>query len=226
MPINIQQIEQSSFLITWKNEINPNTSREIYHFNKAILKLFPDLIIDSVPAYCSLTLYVNHGIAAQLFIDELLELYENTDFYTKIKSSHWEIPVCYHPSLGLDLISLSRGLNFSVEKIISLHSTPIYTVDFIGFLPGFPYLSGLNKKLHAPRLSSPRVRVKKGSIGIGSNQTGIYPLESPAGWNLIGNTPIDLFDSRKPNPCLLSPMDTLKFIPISLSQYHSICAND
>ncbi len=226
MPINIQQIEQSSFIITWNNEINSNISREIYHFNKAILKLFPDRIIDSVPAYCSLTLYVNHGTKAKIFIGVLLELYENTDFYTEIKSSHWEIPVCYHPSLGLDLISLSKRLNFTVDKIISLHSSPIYTVDFIGFLPGFPYLSGLNKKLQAPRLSSPRVRVKKGSVGIGSNQTGIYPLESPAGWNLIGSTPVDLFDSKKSNPCLLSPMDTLKFTPISLSQYQSICAND
>ena len=221
MPITIQQFGQSSLLISWENSITTKTSREIYHFNKAISNTLTNQIIDSVPAYCSLTIYFKKAVQPKDFIQQLLYLYNNTNFSTEILSHHWKIPVCYHPSLAIDLLSLSNKLNLSINNIIALHSKPIYTVDFIGFLPGFPYLSGLNKQLHAPRLTSPRSEIKKGSVAIGGKQTGIYPVDSPAGWNIIGRTKIELFQSTRLNPCLLSPMDTLEFIPITLSEFNT-----
>ncbi len=222
MPITIQQFGSSGLLISWGNNISSKISREIYHFSKAISNTFTNQFIDSVPTYCSLTLYFKQAIKTKILIDQLLSLYHNTDFSAEIQSNHWNIPVCYHPSLGIDLFALSTKLGLSTNEIIKLHSRPIYTVDFLGFLPGFPYLSGLNTQLHAPRLSSPRTLVKKGSVAIGGKQTGIYPNTSPAGWNIIGRTRFELFNVKDINPCPITPKDTLQFIPITLSEFNSV----
>ena len=226
MPITIQQIGPSCLLISWENKITSKTSREVYHFNRAILKAFKSEIVDSVPAYCSLTLFINHSADLTNFINQLFNIYNTIDFSTEIISRHWNVPVCYHPSLGFDLGLLSSILNLSIDEIILLHCTPLYTVDFIGFLPGFPYLSGLNKILQAPRLSSPRTLVNDGSVAIGGKQTGIYPVSSPAGWNIIGRTRFKLFNVNDNNPCPISPMDTLQFKPITLSEFNTALTND
>jgi inhibitor of KinA len=221
MSITLHQFAQSCLLISWENSINPKTSREIYHFNNAISNTFTNQIIDSVPSYCSLTLYFKGTVKIKSLIHQLLSLYHNTDFSADIQSHHWNIPVCYHPTLGIDLLSLSNILNLSINDIITLHCRPTYTVDFIGFLPGFPYLNGLDTRLHSPRLSSPRDLVQKGSVAIGGKQTGIYPVASPAGWNIIGRTNFELFNAKNIKPCLISPMDTLQFIPITLSEFNN-----
>ncbi len=221
MPITILQFGISGLLISWENIISSKTSRKIYHFNKVILKVFKNEIVDSVPTYCSLTLYFKQSTSLIKLKNQLFNIYHTIDFSTDINSHHWKIPVCYHPSLGIDLVSLSSTLKLSIDEIILLHSTPLYTVDFIGFLPGFPYLSGLDTQLHAPRLSSPRPLVKKGSVAIGGKQTGIYANTSPAGWNIIGRTRFELFNAKDINPCPISPMDTLQFIPITLSEFNT-----
>ncbi len=220
MSITIQQIANSCLIISWGNNINTQISHEIFLMTQAVRSQFANQVIDCVPTYCSLTLYFKNSFNLDSMTKQLLDLYRSLNFSTKIESQHWEIPVCYHTSLGVDLPSLSEKLNLSVDEIIYLHSSPIYTVDFIGFLPGFPYLSGLNKQLHAHRLTSPRSHIKKGSVAIGGKQTGIYPQNSPAGWNIIGRTTIELFNGTRTEPCLLSPMDTLQFIPISIFEFN------
>ncbi len=226
MPITIQKLATSCLIISWENHISTKTSHEVYFMTQAIKSNFINQFVDCVPTYCSLTLYLKSNRNVDSLTIQLLDLYQSLNFSSKIKSQHWEIPVCYHTSLGVDLASLSVTLNLSINEIISLHSSPIYTVDFIGFLPGFPYLSGLNKQLHTHRLTSPRNYIQKGSVAIGGNQTGIYPQDSPAGWNIIGRTNLELFNSARIKPCLLSPMDTLQFVPISLSEFNNYKSHD
>ena len=127
-----------------------------------------------------------------------------------------EIPVRYGGQFGPDLKDLADNLNLSVEDIVEIHSQATYTVYFIGFQPGFPYLGGLSEQLFFPRHAVPRTKVPAGSVGIGGEQTGIYPFESPGGWQLLGQTDTALFDLNQDPPTLLQAGDTLKFIPIDI----------
>ncbi|HLO67907.1 MAG TPA: 5-oxoprolinase subunit PxpB, partial [Holophaga sp.] len=115
---------------------------------------------------------------------------------------------------GPDLEAVARHCGLAPEEVARRHAGATYRVHFLGFAPGFPYLGGLDPALAAPRLDAPRTRVPAGSVGIAGAQTGIYPLESPGGWRLIGRTPLVLFDPRRPEPCLLRPGDLLRFVEV------------
>jgi inhibitor of KinA len=118
---------------------------------------------------------------------------------------------------------VAESSKLSIEEVISLHSEPNYRVYMIGFAPGFPYLGGLNKKLSTPRLDTPRITIPSGSVGIAESQTGIYPNDSPGGWQLIGRTPLNLFDPNREQPSLLVAGDYIKFEPLeSLEEYSDI----
>lgn len=134
----------------------------------------------------------------------------------------WKIPVCYDLEFGIDLEEIAKQNSITVSEIIDLHSGTIYPVYFIGFLPGFLYLGGLDNRLHFPRKLAPRLKVKKGSVGIGNTQTGIYPNESPGGWNLIGKTPINFFDITNKRPCFAKSGDKIQFISISREEFNHI----
>jgi inhibitor of KinA len=130
--------------------------------------------------------------------------------------------VCYDEKFGLDLSGIATKNKLGIPKIKSLHSTPVYTIFFIGFLPGFLYLGGLDKKLFFPRKKSPRKEVEKGAVGIAGKQTGIYPQKSPGGWQIIGNCPLDLFDVHENPPSIFKAGDKIKFYPISLEEHQDI----
>ena len=133
-------------------------------------------------------------------------------------SSAIEVPVCYDPKFGFDLDEVSNHVGMSPEEVIEKHSSANYRVSCVGFTPGFPYLSGLPPELATPRRPVPRKQIPVGSVGIGGSQTGIYPTVSPGGWNIIGRTPLRLFDPRKTPPVLLCPGDRVRFRPISATQ--------
>jgi inhibitor of KinA len=124
------------------------------------------------------------------------------------------LPVCYGGSLGPDLDEVAALTGRTAEAVVALHAAPIYRVHLIGFTPGFPYLGGLDPALNVPRLEVPRSRIPAGSVAIGGGQTGVYPVESPGGWRLVGRTPLRLFDPRRPRPFLLAAGDGLRFVPI------------
>lgn len=146
-----------------------------------------------------------YEIINENFNDEIPTI--GTGFQKKI-----EIPTNY---IGEDLEHVSKSLNISILEVIRLHTEPIYTVAMVGFLPGFPYLMGLNPKLQMPRKNTPSLNVKKGSVAIAGAQTGIYPVDSPGGWQIIGKTDIELFDEKNSiNPSLLVSGDRVKFIAI------------
>jgi len=129
-----------------------------------------------------------------------------------------EIPVRYGGDFGPDLVDVAALIGISPERVVELHSSVLYLVHFLGFSPGFPYLGGLPRELATPRLQSPRKLVPAGSVAIGGSQTGVYPMESPGGWRIIGRTPLRLFDAMASPPALLATGDRVRFIPISESR--------
>lgn len=135
------------------------------------------------------------------------------------------IPVCYGDEYGPDLDSVAAHAKMSQAEVIERHTAGEYTVAMLGFAPGFPYLLGLDDALHAPRLAMPRTRVPTGSVAIGGAQTGIYPRELPGGWNLVGRTPMQLFDPARDPPCLLAPGQALRFRPIDPGEFAALSAS-
>ena len=131
------------------------------------------------------------------------------------------IPVCYGGIYGPDLQDVAAIHGMTADQVVAIHSTPAYHVYMIGFAPGFPYLGGLDERLHTPRLHEPRQKVPAGSVGIADRQTGIYPLESPGGWRLIGRTPLRLFDPTRNDPFLIRPGGSLRFLPITRDAFES-----
>ena len=137
-----------------------------------------------------------------------------------------EIPVCYDLSLGIDLQNAVNNSNCSIETLIQLHSEKIYTVYCLGFLPGFAYMGEVPLQIQLPRHASPRSKVLAGSVGIAGKQTGIYPSTSPGGWQIIGRTPIKIFDPKSPSLTLFKAGDQVKFKPIDLELFHTLNAHE
>lgn len=130
-----------------------------------------------------------------------------------------EIPVCYGGEYGPDLPFVAAHAGLSEGEVVSLHSQSSYLIYMMGFLPGFPYLGGLDERLHCPRLDTPRTRIPAGSVGIGGSQTGIYPVDSPGGWQLIGRTPLTLFDASRGGQLPYAAGDRIRFVPISPAEF-------
>jgi inhibitor of KinA len=133
-----------------------------------------------------------------------------------------EIPVCYDPEFAIDLEDVARHARISPNEVVDLHSAAEYRVNCIGFTPGFPYLTGLPRKLATPRRAMPRKKIPAGSVAIGGAQTGIYPQESPGGWNVIGRTPLRLFDPQRDPPVLLRSGDHVRFRAITREEFEAL----
>lgn len=174
-----------------------------------------------VPAYNSLTLIQkDQPIEFENFKQQLLQWYAVKGNTTPKPKYLWRLPVCYDLDFGIDLTEVSDTLGLTVPEIIALHTKNTYTIFGIGFLPGFTYLGGLDPSLEIPRKKSPRLKVEKGSVGIAAKQTGIYPQESPGGWNIIGNCSIPIFDVTKEPPCFFKVGDQIQFYAISRAEYN------
>lgn len=218
----IKPFGDQAFLIEWSNEISEYNHAEVSIINNLIKQKFGEFIIETTPSYQSLAIYLKKNINTSFLIESIYKLLGDGRNNEKVKSSIYYIPVCYKKEFGLDLESLSVFHNLSVECIISQHTKPLYPVYFIGFLPGFPYLEGLNPLLATPRKEKPRSIVHAGSVGIAGKQTGVYPMDSPGGWNIIGRTPISFFNIYDNSPSLLKAGDLVKFESISISEFYEI----
>jgi inhibitor of KinA len=194
-------------------------------------------VIEIAPAYTSVAVFFDPIVvlksndAANEVFDELATTIRSAIIpasrrhrrrTTASNSRLIEIPVCYDPEFGFDLARVAEHTKLSEREIIDLHSTGAYRVACIGFVPGFTFLAGLPKNLATPRRDVPRKEIPPGSVGIGGSQTGIYPLRSPGGWNLIGRTPLNLFDPLKNPPTLLHPGDRVRFRAITREEFESI----
>lgn len=210
-------------LIEWPKQIDTAILDDLLHFKDLILKKNRNTILEVRSAYNSLlVVYVLEVVDFKTAFVELQNIYQSNTDVLKTESRLWKIPVCYDAHFGIDLEYISKVKNCSEESIITRHASAIYTVYFIGFLPGFLYLGGLDSVLFTPRKSTPRLKIEKGAVAIGGNQTGIYPQESPGGWNVIGNSPITFFDATKEQPCFAKAGDKIQFYSISLQEYNQI----
>jgi inhibitor of KinA len=182
----------------------------------------PAGVIDVVPAFSNVTVFYDVtriGDFARLCGEIEGRLTRADTAVTSQRLRRVEIPVRYGGEFGPDLEELAARANLPVAKVVALHTGADYLVQAIGFAPGFAYLGGLPERIHAPRRSTPRTGVAAGTVGIGGAQTGVYPLVTPGGWNLIGRTPLRLFDAGRPEPALLRAGDRVKFRAIDLEEF-------
>jgi inhibitor of KinA len=223
--LTIYPISEGAVTIEFGNAIDESLMRRIGNFNQLLRqKPFPG-IYDTVPAYTTLSVFFDPMVLIQVKDMPGKSCFEKISGYlnqvkdeenpssiseTKIIS----IPVCYGGSLGPDLEYVAIYHQITVDEVIKLHSSAIYTVYMIGFIPGFAYMGGLNDLLETPRKATP-LKVPAGAVGIAGKQTGIYPLETPGGWQIIGQTPFNLFDANRQPPALLKAGDKIRFESIS-----------
>lgn len=180
-------------------------------------------ILEFVPAFTTITIYYDPCILTyQKIIDYIILLNKHLPSTEDEQHSIKEIPVFYN---GEDLAYVASCHNLSTEEVISIHSQVDYIVHMIGFTPGFPYLGGMDTRITTVRKQIPRLHVPAGSVGIGGEQSGIYSQDSPAGWQIIGHTPIQLFDINKEQPSLLQAGDIVRFVPITEDQYQILRNN-
>ena len=208
-------------------QMNAITAFEIKYFNDFIVKQHLCEIKDIIPSYHTVTLIykielVNHPM--QLANDTIEKYLHHRKQAASINNSHHiiEVPVCYDEIFGIDLKSMSSTLNLSVNEIVKIHSENNYLVYCLGFMPGFAYMGSVASKIQVARHHQPRQKIVAGSVGIAGAQTGIYPMNSPGGWQIIGRTPLKIFDK---NPSILSKFkmgDQVKFYPITVAEFEAL----
>jgi len=214
-------------LVEYGDEIDLEVNTKVRAMAIIMKQNTPKGVIETIPTYRSLLLVYDPSITNLAKLQkELQKLEERLEEIQIPPPDTVEIPVCYGGGFGPDIEFVAETHDLSVKEVIQLHSEPEYLIYMVGFTPGFPFLGGLSEKLHTPRLETPRTFVPKGSVGIANNQTGIYPVSSPGGWQLIGRSPIKLFDPERPNPFLYQAGDHIKFKPITPEEYSRLAKED
>lgn len=205
----------ASILVEWANEIDDAINDRVHALAQSLRNESHSEIVDLVPAYASLLVCFD---PRQMTLDEMRRWLESAlkspPALVAPASRLIEIPTRYGSEFGPDLRSVAEMSGLSEEQVIRLHASVIYRVYLIGFSPGFAYLGSVPPQIALPRLDSPRTRVPAGSVGVAGRQTGIYPMETPGGWRLIGRTTERLFDPKLDPPALLRPGDRVRFIPL------------
>ena len=207
-------------LVEYGEGIDPEVNRKV-RIMAMVLDRYPVAgVIAVVPTYRALLIQYDPTLTSLVDLKKTLLDLEDRLSAIEIPSPRTvEIPVCYGGDFGPDIEFVAKAHHLSVDDVIRLHSAPVYPIYMIGFTPGFPFLGGLPEKLHTPRLETPRTHVPEGSVGIANAQTGIYPVASPGGWQLIGRTPLKLFVPEKENPFLYRAGDCIQFRPIVKAAY-------
>lgn len=225
---SIFPLGDSALTIQFGEVISVSLNKKVLAIAQALKDTAIAGIRDIVPAYSSLTIHydvitlVKKDQNTPAFVTvknkvELLLLSLQENF--KEASRRFKIPVCYATKYGWDLADIANQINLSVEEIIKLHTSVTYRVYMVGFLPGFAYMGEVDKRIAVPRKREPRLQIGEGYVGIAGNQTGIYPLPSPGGWQIIGRTPIKLFDKSKENPVLFRAGDLVEFFSITENEF-------
>ena len=223
--IKILTAGDSSLLVEFGQEISPEINRKLTATIQLMKEQHIEGVVDIIPAFCSLLINYDPRVIGY---DELKGRMQNLikmDIKTEAERKRiYEIPGCYGGEYGPDIENIAKHAGLSVEEVIEIHSSRDYLIYMLGFLPGFTYLGGLDERIHTPRLANPRLKINAGSVGIGGSQTGIYPMDSPGGWQLMGMTPVKTYDPTREVPILLEAGDYIRFVPISEEEYYHIKA--
>ncbi len=210
-------------LVEYGEGIDPDVNRKVRTMAMALDRNPVTGIVAVVPTYRALLIRYDPVLTDLAVLKQALLDLENRLASIDVPAPRTvEIPVCYGGEFGPDIETVATVNNLSVVDVIRQHSEPVYPIYMIGFTPGFPFLGGLPEPLHTPRLETPRTHVPEGSVGIANGQTGIYPVASPGGWQLIGRTPLKLFEPEKENPFLYRAGDCIRFRPISKEAYETL----
>jgi inhibitor of KinA len=219
-------------MITLGDAIDERTHRLVRAAASRIRSHPPPGFVDLVPAFVSIVVHYDPLVAAREgnerpyedVVNFLRERLTGLAVEALDAPRVVEIPVCYGGDLGPDLDDVARMHELSPDEVVRLHSAAEYLVYMIGFMPGFAYLGGLPERIATPRRKTPRTAVPAGTVGIGGRQTGVYPLVSPGGWNLIGRTPVKIFDIARAEPTLLGTGDRVRFRPITRAEFDEASA--
>lgn len=229
-PYTMYPLGDQALTIELGNTIEEPTNELVMHVFHQLQKNPIPFVSDIIPAYSSITVVYQTAAIRKAYPgkpafdrmkDELILRLQQTgdgDFRHRLI----EIPVCYDPEFGPDLADLAAHAGISVADVIRMHTATTYRVYMIGFLPGFAYLASVDPAIRMPRKLQPRPMVAAGSVGIAGEQTGIYPVNSPGGWQIIGQTPLPMLDVSQESPCLLEPGDQVRFHSISIEEFNQL----
>jgi inhibitor of KinA len=225
---SLYPISERAVTLQFGNTISGSTHQQVMQYASSIQQANMPGFLECVPAYTTLTIYFDMAAVHRSSLIGKTPIEKVSNFIKSMRVESIEekqqqeihkIPVCYADDFGLDLDELSISLNLSVDKIIELHSSKIYTVFMIGFTPGFPYLGEIDSRLACSRKASPRKKVPAGSVAIAGNQTGIYPFDTPGGWQIVGCTPVKLFSVTANPPARLQAGQQVNFVPIDRTEF-------
>lgn len=231
----IKPFTEHSIYLSFGDDISIHTLKIIRSLMTTIEEAKITGFAEAVPGYHNITIYYDPMTVYSVyrrkdiqkcFIYEIEQWLNKTSFTDFVEQSIIEIPVCYDLQFGTDLEFVAKSNQLTVDEVVQYHSEAKYTVHMLGFSPGFPFLSGMNEKIATPRKKVPARKIAAGSVGIAGKQTGIYPNETPGGWQIIGRTPTRLFTIHEKQPSLLNPGDLVKFYPIDLKAFKELEEKD
>ena len=223
--------KQTKYLVTgdralvmeFGNSISEEINSRIRSVGIAIEKSGINGITEIVPTYRSLMVHYDPMVIEyDVLLEKLAALEEQLESVELPSPCTYEIPTLYGGEFGPDMENVAKHNELTKEQVIEIHTSRDYLIYMLGFTPGFPYLGGMDERIATPRLKIPRTRIDAGSVGIASAQTGVYPIDSPGGWQLIGRTPIKLYDPYRENPILLKAGNYIRFIRIDREEYDRI----
>lgn len=214
-------------LVEFGVAIDPEINRKVRQIFLSIEKTPIEGVIEVIPTYRSILIFYDPFTTDPKIVEkEILGREGKLDEREIPPPETIEIPVAYGEEFGPDLEFVAQHNNLTPEEVIEIHSSGTYLIYMLGFTPGFPFLGGLSEKLFTPRLENPRQLVPAGSVGIAKNQTGIYPIDSPGGWQIIGKTPVKLYEPKRSPPILLKAGNYIRFRGISKKEFQEIAERD
>lgn len=222
--VKILNAGESALVVEFGDTIDPLINAKVGRLNTLLHQANITGITETVPTYRSLLIYFEPLVLSKAQLQKQLEQFwphlEGVNTLQNGRLVH--IPVCYDDEFAPDLAAVCKHTGLSTAEVIRRHTQPEYLVYMIGFMAGFPYLGGMDSALATPRLKQPRTEIPAGAVGIADKQTGIYPVVSPGGWQLIGRTPVPVYNPAADNPFLFAPGDYLKFVSVSEAEYRQI----